>query len=262
MTAASMLAAARASLGLTGRPNAITRDYAKRNGNEFLSAAWCDQAITYWARKSGNAAAVLPKGDRAYTVWHAQDGQKLGKWYTGTVENIRAHAKPGAIVFFDWAGTNSVGGIDHVGLVEKVLSDGRVQTIEANTGDACLRRVRAASVIAGFWNPDYSQQEDPMAGMTKQDIFDAVWKTDQIAGPADAADHKTNKTWQPQSLLKDIQVRVRSLTTTVAAQNATIQQLVTALAARDNAVDVDALVSRIEAAIEGITVRLDVPDGA
>ena len=106
------------------------------------------------------------------------------------------------------------------------------------------------------------QEEDPMAGMTKQDIFDAVWKTDQIAGPADAADHKTNATWQPQSLLKDIQVRVRSLTTTVAVQNATIQQLVTALAARDNAVDVDALVSRIESAIEGITVRLDVPDGA
>src|SRR5262249_22033817 len=35
------------------------------------------------------------------------------------------------------------------------LGDGRVQTIEGNTDDACKRRVRGASVIAGFWNPPY-----------------------------------------------------------------------------------------------------------
>jgi N-acetyl-anhydromuramyl-L-alanine amidase AmpD len=103
------------------------------------------------------------------------------------------------------------------------------------------------------------QEEDPMAGMTKQDIFDAVWKTDQIAGPADAADHKTNATWQPQSLLKDIQVRVRSLTTTVAAQGKTIEALAAALAQRDASVDVDALIARIKTEIASVEVRL-VPD--
>ncbi|GAA4599170.1 hypothetical protein GCM10023194_78540 [Planotetraspora phitsanulokensis] len=160
MSVQSMLAAARESLGLQGRPNAVTRDYAKRHGDEFLKAAWCDQAVTYWARKSGNAAAVLPNGDRAYTVWHAQDGQKLGRWFAGTAANVKAHAKPGAIVFFDWEGRDAVGGVDHVGVVERNLGDGRVQTIEGNTGDACKRRVRAASVIAGFWNPDYSVEDD------------------------------------------------------------------------------------------------------
>ncbi|MFI6485035.1 peptidoglycan-binding protein [Nonomuraea sp. NPDC050663] len=38
-----------------------------------------------------------------------------------------------------------------------VAGDGRVQTIEGNTGDACRRRVRAHDVIAGFWNPPYTK---------------------------------------------------------------------------------------------------------
>lgn len=46
--------------------------------------------------------------------------------------------------------------------------------------------------------------------------FAGVWKTDQIGGPADAADHATNKTWQAQSILQDVQTRTRALTTAVA----------------------------------------------
>lgn len=153
-TAAGMLAAARATLGMSGRPNAITRDYAARHGAEFLRAPWCDMAVTYWARQSGNRAAVLPGGDRAYTVWHAQDFQKVGRWYTGTVANVN-RAKPGDIVFFDWGRSDSIGAIDHVGIVEKVLGGGRVQTIEGNTGDAVKRRVRSAAVIAGYGRPAY-----------------------------------------------------------------------------------------------------------
>ncbi|MFE0762631.1 N-acetylmuramoyl-L-alanine amidase [Streptomyces smyrnaeus] len=43
------------------------------------------------------------------------------------------------------------------------------------------------------------------------------------------------------------------------AQGAAITELAKALASRDAAVDVDALVARIEAAIESVTVRLEVP---
>ncbi|WP_067812336.1 peptidoglycan-binding protein [Actinomadura kijaniata] len=153
-TAAAMLAEARRSLGLSGRPNRITRDYASRHGDDFLSAAWCDMAVTYWARRSGNAKAVLPSGDRAYTVWHAQDFQRIGRWHTGTAANLDK-ARPGDIVFFDWGNSNSVGAIDHVGIIEKVLGGGRVQTIEGNTGDAVRRRVRSASSIAGYGRPAY-----------------------------------------------------------------------------------------------------------
>lgn len=155
-TAEAMLAQARALLGLSGRPNKVTREYAERHGAAFLEASWCDMGVTYEARHSGNAAAALPAGDRAYTVWHAEDGQKLGRWYPGTTANVKGHCKPGAIVFFDWDGTDQIGRIDHVGVAEVNLGDGRIQTIECNTSDACKRRVRAANVIAGFWNPAYA----------------------------------------------------------------------------------------------------------
>jgi hypothetical protein len=156
MTVERMLAEARKDLGMAGRPNPITREYASRHGNEFLRAPWCQMSITHWARRSGNAGPVLPSGDRAYTVWHAQDGDRLGRWHAGTSANLKKYAVPGSIVFFDWSGTDSIGHIDHVGIVEVNLGDGRVQTIEGNSGDACKRRVRASNVIAGFWNPPYA----------------------------------------------------------------------------------------------------------
>lgn len=154
-SAEGMLQAAREWLGTSGRPNGITRDYAARHGAGFLSAAWCDMAVTLWARRSGNADAVLPAGDRAYTVWHAQDFQRINRWYAGTTANVDK-ARPGDIVFFDWAGSNTIGEIDHVGVVEKALGGGLLQTIEGNTGDACKRRVRSAGDIAGYGRPEYT----------------------------------------------------------------------------------------------------------
>lgn len=254
MTAKAMLAAARADLGLSGRPNRITRAYSSRNGAEFLRAPWCDMSITEWARRSGNQAAVLPQGDRAYTVWHAEDGQQLGRWHPGTSENIRRHAKPGAVVFFDWGGTNALGAIDHVGLVEVNLGDGRVQTIEANTGDACKRRVRGPAVIAGFWNPDYQQEDD----VTGDALYKATWETDAMPVPYGS---DTNREWKPRSVLVDHGVKLRQILAAVEAQGATIRELVAVLAARDEEIDVEALVARIEGAIARITVRLDVADG-
>jgi hypothetical protein len=160
MTASSMISQARMSLGLR-EPNVIQRWYAERHGSAYKgNFAWCDAAVSYWARHSGNDA-VLPSGDRAYTVSHAQDFQRIGRWKSGTTANIENHARPGDIVFFDWGGTDKVGAIDHVGVVEKVLSGGRLQTIEGNTSDACKRRVRAANVIAGFGQPKYSGTPSP-----------------------------------------------------------------------------------------------------
>ncbi|MGW3164844.1 peptidoglycan recognition protein family protein [Streptomyces sp. NPDC001142] len=96
------------------------------------------------------------------------------------------------------------------------------------------------------WNGS-DPEEDPMAGITKRDIFDAVWKTDAIGGPADAADHATNPTWQPQSILKDLQARIRSMDKRLAAQTAAI----TALAGQlGTGADAAAIVTVTEAAID------------
>ncbi|MEV0663565.1 peptidoglycan-binding protein [Actinomadura luteofluorescens] len=161
MSAAAMVAEARKTLGMSGRPNAITREYASRHGDEYLRAPWCDMAVTYWARHSGNAKAVLPGGDRAYTPWHARDFKRIGRWHSGTVSSVNA-AKPGDIVFYDWGGTGSIDAIDHTGVVEFPLGGGRVQTIEGNTDDAVKRRIRAAGVIAGYGRPAYIDWTESM----------------------------------------------------------------------------------------------------
>jgi hypothetical protein len=81
---------------------------------------------------------------------------------------------------------------------------------------------------------------------------------------------KENPEWQAGNLLVNHGVWLRKLaakldaqTATLEAQNATIKALAEALAARDGAVDVDALIARIRGEISHITVHLDAaPEGA
>jgi len=144
-----MVAAAERSLGVSGRPNYITNWYGNRNGAYFRTAPWCDESITYWAYHSGNYQAVNFGQDFAYTVYHAQRFQRAGRWVTD-VGGIRR----GDVVFFDWSFSNNVGAIDHVGLVTAV--NGRdIHTVEGNTDNACLRRVRHAATIVGYGRPAY-----------------------------------------------------------------------------------------------------------
>ncbi len=150
-----MVREAERSLGLSGRPNTITRWYAQRDGSGFATAAWCNQSITYWANRSGNAAAVCFNRDYAFTVWHAERFRKEGEWHVD-VAGIRR----GDIVFFDWNETNRIGAIDHIGLVTGVRS-GVVYTIEGNTSDACRRRARYASTIVGYGRPQYAASARP-----------------------------------------------------------------------------------------------------
>jgi GH25 family lysozyme M1 (1,4-beta-N-acetylmuramidase) len=100
-------------------------------------------------------------------------------------------------------------------------------------------------------------EEDPMAGITKQDIYDAVWKTDQVAAPADAPDVKTNQTWQPQSFLKDLDARVRAIQAQEAGQTAAITTLAKLVG---SGVDTDTVVAAVQQAIkeEVIKVSIDV----
>ena len=98
-------------------------------------------------------------------------------------------------------------------------------------------------------------EEDPMAGFTKQDIYDAVWKTDQVAAPADAPDLKTNPTWQPQSYLKGIDQRLQQLLKQEAAQAAAIAKLAQLVGSN---VDTAAVVDAVQKAIADAVVNVHV----
>ena len=120
-------------------------------------------------------------------------------------------------------------------------------------------------------DPDWNPGEDEDMPLTASDLTkirevvrESVWESDVIAAPDTAADRATNKTWQAQSYLKDIGNRVRSMDGRLAAQNAAITELtktVAALATNSEAIDEDALVARIQAAIESIDVRLETSAG-
>jgi peptidoglycan hydrolase-like protein with peptidoglycan-binding domain len=140
-----MLSAARSLLGTGENPpgsnhNFITTWYG-------FDGAWCDMAVTYAAGHSDNLAACM--GRHAWTVEHAKAFQSAGRWHYG-LGGIRA----GDIVFFDWSGGGTINGIDHIGVVEAVHSNGTITTLEGNTSNVFARRVRRSSIV-GYGRPAY-----------------------------------------------------------------------------------------------------------
>lgn len=152
-TASGMIAQMRKWLGTGEHPpgsnhNEITVRYNKEV-DKIGDGPWCDMTITIAGIDSGNSKVV---GEFAYTPSHANWFVKQGTWHYGT-----KGIKPGAVVFFDWSGSRSIGNIDHVGNVESVNRDGTFDTIEGNSGDKCVRKVRDSTYVVGYGMPHYTQ---------------------------------------------------------------------------------------------------------
>ncbi|MEV4078940.1 CHAP domain-containing protein [Nonomuraea fuscirosea] len=145
-----LLAVVRSQLGETESPTGWTKYgswWAKRHDKPaaWAVAAWCDMFLAWCAAQAGLIAVV---GDHAYTPSHAQWFKNRGQW--GNTP------KRGAIVFFDWGGSRDIRAIDHVGIVEAVRDGGRtIVTIEGNTENRVMRRVRSLANVAGFGYPAY-----------------------------------------------------------------------------------------------------------
>lgn len=166
-----MLNQMRALLGVGEYPPGSNRN--KVTSWYGMVGPWCDMAITYAAAHSDNLAAV--GGRYAYTVWHAQRFQAMGRWHYG-IGGIRS----GDIVFFDWGGSRTVGRIDHVGIVEAVHSDGTITTIEGNTSDLCMRRKRTSQYVVGYGRPTYGSggsSMPPTDGMLRRGSTGQVVRT-------------------------------------------------------------------------------------
>lgn len=99
---------------------------------------WCAIFVSWCANECGYIeAGVIPKfaGCVQGSRWFKERGLWQDRGYTPS---------PGDIIFFDW---NDPGGFsgpqdgvpDHVGIVERV-ENGRVYTVEGNSGDKCCQR--------------------------------------------------------------------------------------------------------------------------
>ena len=94
---------------------------------------WCACFVSWCANQCGYIdAGIIPKFSSCEwgVSWLKQHGQWADRSITPT---------PGMLIFFDWVDEESGsqdGRADHVGIVAKV-ENGRVHTIEGNSGDSC-----------------------------------------------------------------------------------------------------------------------------
>lgn len=131
-TASDMVAVAQSQIGQTGgQPYWSWYGFGSRVEWCAIFASWCADQCGYID------AGIVPKfaGCGVGVQWF----QNRGQWLPGS-----ATPEPGMLIFFQWYGSDS-SIADHVGIVESV-ADGRVYTIEGNSGD----QVRRNSYPVGF----------------------------------------------------------------------------------------------------------------
>ncbi|WP_393057751.1 N-acetylmuramoyl-L-alanine amidase [Streptomyces sp. LN549] len=204
---------------------------------------WVDTADRAWAQSAGNRTwlsvenegqggdvltdAQLDRNAQVLAWAHKKYGVPLRLATGPSDRGLGYHAMGGS----EWGGHASCPGARIVAQLPEVVA-------------------RAKRLVAGP-----TQEEDPMAGITKTDIFNAVWKTDGIAAPSDAADLKTNPTWQALSVLRDTQARVRSMDKRLTGQAAAITALAKLVG---KGVDTATVVAAVTAAIESAVIDVNI----
>lgn len=150
-TVEDVLRVARAEIGTKENPPRSNRtkygEWYSWNG-----VPWCAIFVSYCFYMAGNKLPpIQSKKGFAYCPY--------GVDFYRTKREFDRIPKAGDIVFFDW---EKDGVSDHVGIVEKVLNNNQVVTIEGNTsyennsnGGEVMRRTRDLSTIQGFAHPYY-----------------------------------------------------------------------------------------------------------
>lgn len=154
-TVTAVLNVARGELGyIEGRNNASK--YGKAYGLD--NAPWCAMFLWWCGRRASGGDTLIPQ--IAYTPAMARHymGEGAARW--GTTP------RRGAIAFFDFP--DGVHRIQHVGLVEKVHTNGTITTIEGNTssgtrgsqsdGGGVYRRVRSTGPVVVYAYPAYTRE--------------------------------------------------------------------------------------------------------
>lgn len=133
-----MVRAARAEIGVTESPpgsNDSPRISQYRDAVEWSPVGpWCAYFASWAAKQAG-----APLGDRGQGFARVADVWSWAK-ESGRAVGPTARPEPGDLVIQD----------GHMGVVEAVLPDGRIQTIEGNKSNKVERTVRDRSEILGF----------------------------------------------------------------------------------------------------------------
>jgi CHAP domain/Putative peptidoglycan binding domain len=140
-TVADVLRIARSQIGYEEGHNNDTK-YGKAYGMNHVF--WCQQFV-WWVFHQASAGGEMPKTavTRVAYPWYRRHRK---------IVSVR-DAQPGDVVWYDFS--SKLKPVSHVGIVEKNLGGGRLQTIEGNTnkagsrsGGAVLRKVRSSRIVA------------------------------------------------------------------------------------------------------------------
>jgi CHAP domain len=131
----AMLNAARAELGVTEQPPGSNespriREYRSASGSP-PPGPWCAYFVSWAARQAGMPIGPIGSGfgsvDAVWS-WAEQAGR------------TSQQPRPGDLIVWD----------EHIGIVEAVLPDGRIQTIEGNTSNMVARRTHSPDGVVGY----------------------------------------------------------------------------------------------------------------
>ena len=138
---ANVVAAAQGEVGQSEQPPGSNDSpriamYRSATAGNAGVGPWCAYFASWAARQAG-----APLGDQGQgfgsvdALWNW--AQSSGRAYSATSGQ---QPQPGDLIVFH----------EHVGIVEGVLPDGRVQTIEGNSGNQVARRVHAPGEAVGY----------------------------------------------------------------------------------------------------------------
>lgn len=159
MTAAKILAIAKAELGTTEQPADSNRvkyntDYYGREVSG-PSYPWCC-VFVWWVFQRSGAASLFYGGEKtAYCPY-------LLSFHKGKGQSVHGNYQPGDIIFFNFSGGK---GASHVGICE-AFDGTTITTIDGNTGTdneanggAVMRRKRNKRYIIGAYRPFYEEED-------------------------------------------------------------------------------------------------------
>jgi hypothetical protein len=165
------LAEARRHLGLKEDPPGSNRTpFGRWFGEDGVP--WCAIFLSYCFAVGAGVVLCAGEDGPGCNAHGCAYVPTIRAWLDATGQSLDADALPAAgdIAVFDWDG----GDPDHVGIVERRLPDGRIATIEGNTGigddtngGRVMRRVRAVAVVDGYGRIRVPRvEEGPDAGYT------------------------------------------------------------------------------------------------
>ncbi|MFD7990728.1 glycoside hydrolase family 25 protein [Streptomyces mexicanus] len=199
------------------------RPYAGKGFTHWLDLERYSDGRNYAGRTAAQIRAWVTTW--VATVQAAFPGQRVGV-YTSASDLAAGHVPAGVPLWYPAYPGTRVDTYAEAEAATQPRPSGRTPLIWQFTSDpegparidqsiAYMSAEAFRAWAAGTTTP--ATEEDPMAGITEQDIYDAVWNRDRMAAPKDAPDVKKNPTWQPQSYLRSIYNAVVSLPGTVAA---------------------------------------------